>query len=150
MKPKTTDKKITKLKTKEQHKEEHRDIGIDDVDYTLQATKRPGYVQRFAKGTPERIAKLQKRGWEFAEDTKDQVAQTEGSRVTAPLGRTKEGPNTQGFLMEIPEARYEALQELKAEPINALEGQMRVGKHEEKRGDNRYVPDGGIRIGRGR
>jgi hypothetical protein len=149
MKPKETEKTITPRKTKEQHKEELRDIDINGLNMRLQASEREGYVRRFVKDKPQRIAQMQRLGYDFAQDSKDEVCGTiSGSRLGANLGQTREGPGTKGFLMEIPKERYEAIQELKQEAADALEDQMRAGHHEEQAGDNRYVPKGGIRIGR--
>lgn len=147
MKPKETEKIVTKRKTKEEHKAELRKTDISGLNIRLQARQRPGYVRRFVKDKPERIAQLQRLGYDFVVDSEEETTRKiQGARLGANLGMTREGPGTKGYLMEIPKERHEAIQELKSEGIQALESEMRTGHHGERPDDNRY-PVGGIKIG---
>jgi len=149
MKPKETKKIITKRKTKEQHKEELRKTDISGLNIRLQARQRPGYVRRFVKDKPDRIAQLQRLGYEFVVDSEEETTRKiQGSRLGANMGMTREGPGTKGYLMEIVTERHEAIQELKSEGIQALQNEMKTGHHEERPDDRRYVPPSGIQIGK--
>lgn len=149
MEPKQTEKVITKRKSKEEWKEQHKGKDLEGLNFNLMASERPGYVRRFVKDNPRRIAQMLERGYEFAKEGDNEICGTiEGSRLGAELGITREGPGTKGFLMETPIENYEALQELKQEPIDAVEQEMRTGHHTEKPGDRRYIAGGGISIGK--
>ena len=149
MKPKETEKVVTIRKSKEDHKKELRNVDIGGLTLKLQARERPGYVRRFVKDKPERIAQLKRLGYEFAKDSEDETCRKiSGSRLGVNLGMTNEGPGTKGYLMEIVKERYEAIQEIKQEQNDAREEEMRRGHFEQQTGDNRYVPSGGISIRR--
>lgn len=137
MEIKKTDKVVTKRKSVEQHKEELRGKSLNGLNVKLHAKERAGYMRRFVKDDPKRIAYLQDLGYTFAEDSEGETCKkVSGSHLGANLGRTREGPNTQGLLMEIPTERYQAIQELKAEQIDAVEAEILEGNH-----DNTIEPD---------
>ena len=150
MKPKETEAKTTRRQRIEQIKRELRGRDLDGMNLKLQASKRPGFTRRFVKANPERLAKFRAAGWDHVQPGKDEITPTiSGTRLGVSLGRTNEGPGTKGLLMEIPTERYQAIQELKGERIQATKDSMTAGRHSEKPGDNRYIPGGGITISRG-
>lgn len=149
MKIKETPKIVTKRKSKADWKKEHRGKRPDGMNLNLVASERPGWHRRFVKNTPQRIAQMENLGYQFATETEDEICgKIEGSMLGAKMGITKESDNTTGLLMETPIENYEALQELKQEVIDARENEMKTGHHEEHPGDRRYIPAGGITIGR--
>lgn len=150
MKPKKTKKKLTKRQRIEKIKEELRGKNLDGMNLKLRASTRPGFTRRFVKDNPQRIAKFKAAGWQFAKAGDNEITpQLLSGQLGVSLGRTNEGGGTDGLLMEIPTDRYDAIQELKSEGIEATMDSMRAGRHAETPGDNRYVPGGGITISRG-
>jgi len=149
MEPKQTEKIVTKRKSKEEWKKEHKGKRLDGMNLNLVASDRPGWHSRFVTDTPQRIAQMERMGYQLAENKDGQICEAiEGTTLGAPLGMTREGPNTMGILMETPIENYQALQELKQEVIDDRESEMKAGHHKESHGDGRYVPVGGITIGR--
>ncbi len=149
MREKETEKVVTQRKSVAQHKAELRKMDLSGMNLRLQAKNKPGYVRRFVKDNPDRIAKFITMGWECSKDSPGETAkQIEGSLLGADLGRTREGPGTKGILMEIVEERYQAFQEIKQERNAAVIETMQAGRHEERPDDNRYQT-GGISIRKG-
>ena len=148
MKPKTTKKKTTRRQRIEKIKAELRGKNLDGMNLKLRASDRKGFTRRFVKDNPQRIARFKTVGWQFAEPCDGEITpRLSGGRLGVSLGRTSEGGGTDGLLMEIPTDRYDAIQELKRERIEATMAGMKEGRYGEKPGDNRYVPSGGISIG---
>lgn len=150
MKPKETEAKTTRRQRIEKIKRELRGKNLDGMNLKLRASERPGFTRRFVKDNLQRIAKFKAAGWQFAEPGENEITpRLLGGRLGVGLGKTNEGPGTDGILMEIPTDRYDAIQELKRERIQATTDSMKAGRHAETPGDNRYVPGGGISISRG-
>ena len=112
-----------------------------------------GYVGRIIKGEPARLQRAQAAGYEFVTDPSavtgggsDNTNSSTDSRVSFLVGRYPDGKPRFDYLMIIPQEFYDEDQLTKQRAIDEVDNTIRRGHFNEKAGDERYIPDEGIKI----
>lgn len=104
---------------------------------------REGFHRHWFNDHPGRIARAQEAGYEHVKDN-------DGKVVTRIVGTAEGGGPLSAYLMEIPEEWWQADMAEQQKQVNEKEETMRRGALEQQAGDNRYVPQQGIKISHGR
>ena len=95
----------------------------------LLATKRPGFVRRWANDEANNLEEMLDRGYTFVEDRDTVIPSTDvGERKSQHVGVKTDGSGLRAYLMEIPEEFYEEDQKEKEAEIRKVEQQTRRAK----------------------
>lgn len=105
----------------------------------LRAEAREGYHRHWFNDSPGRIKEAVEAGYEHVKE--------DGKPIHQVVGRDESGKPMDGYLMEIPIQWY--LEDMKEREREAdeIDEAIRGGEVGRKKGDQRYVPGGAIRIG---
>lgn len=104
--------------------------------------ERAGYHRHWFNDTPGRIARAQEAGYEHVTEN--------GKNVSRVVGRAEGGGGLIAYLMEIPEEWYSEDMAAQQSERDRMMAEIRAGRRGEQPGDNRYVPEQGIKITEGR
>lgn len=92
-----------------------------------------------------RVFEAQQGGYEFV--TPQEIGSSDKeTQVRRLVGRNEDGSALYAYLMKIDQEWYEEDQAFIQSQLDSLDDAMRQGRFEEKPGDRRYVPSGGISI----
>lgn len=121
--------------------------------FVPQAQDDPDSVYRWVNDSPGRLQKALNGGYVFVEDPTLQVGTSSengnsenDSRVSRLVGKDAKGFPMLAYLMKIDRTMYDEDQAVKQASIDEVDNTIRHGRHNEKAGDGRYIPQEGINI----
>lgn len=120
---------------------ERRPFGA--LEQKLAYPAREGFHRHWFNDSPGRIERAKEGGYEH-------VKGDDGKNVNRIVGTAEGGGPQTGYLMEIPEEWWKADMAEYQKQVNEKEDTIKRGELESQQGDNRYVPQQGIKISHGR
>lgn len=108
-----------------------------------------GYHLHWVNDEGGRLVQAQQGDYTFvAPDEVGFVEDIEEGRVSRLVGTQEDGSPMYAYLMKIPQEYYEEDQAHLQSQLDEIDNRIKGGQIDRQAGDNRYVPEGGIKINR--
>lgn len=115
----------------------------------LPAREMPGFMLRFVNDEVGRVHQFTEMGWDFVTNEEQGFAGASsdaGDKYSVVVGTSSAGKELRAYLLKIPQEWYDEFKRIEREHVTQVEKQIKSGQVNRKDGDNRYIPNAGIKI----